>query len=80
MLYITEALYKEHPYERCSIEKGFPCLISEVLPGQGDIDLLGVLRRIDPLGRDLPVFVEHINRYEDYKAAVAKVRALREQL
>ena len=55
-------------------------MISEVLPGQGDIDLLGVLRRIDALSRDSPVFVEHIDWYEDYKAAVAKVRALREQL
>ncbi len=62
------------------LQPGLPCLIGEVPPGQGVIDLKGVLRRIESLGRNLPVFVEHLPRYEDYKAALATVRTLRSQM
>jgi sugar phosphate isomerase/epimerase len=59
---------------------GLPCRLEEQLPGLGDIDLKGVLRRIDRVGGDPPVFVEHLQTYEEYKTARATVHALRDRM
>ncbi|MCE5344401.1 MAG: sugar phosphate isomerase/epimerase [Eubacteriales bacterium] len=67
-------------FKDVQLMEGLPCLIHEVLPGRGGLHLTGVLRRIERLGRNLPVFVEHLERYEDYKTALASVRALRAEM
>lgn len=54
----------------------FPCHLEECPPGDGDIDLGKVLVNCEAIGEDVSVFVEHMDAYEDYKKAVAYVRAL----
>lgn len=62
------------------LDQGLPCVLREVQPGTGGLDLAHMLRRVQDLNRDLPVFVEHFERYEDFKEAISRVRELRATL
>lgn len=46
-----------------------PCIIEEVLPGTGSIDYQNVIKNCNKLRNDLTVFVEHLNSFEEYRAA-----------
>lgn len=48
--------------------------LTEVRLGLGGFDLAGFLRAIRPLGPEIPVMLEHLEREEDYEAARAHFR------
>lgn len=48
----------------------FPCGIRECMPGKGSIDYNTVLRCAARLGKDIPVFVEHLDTMEELKQAL----------
>lgn len=55
-----------------------PCCLKEVVPGAGSIDYSQVLRLSEKLGADMPVFVEHLGDFQQYKAAVKHLRSIGE--
>ena len=56
-----------------------PCSITECLPGKGGIDFNTVLRCAARLGRDIPVFSEHLNTMEEYKQAIDYMKGVVEK-
>ena len=56
-----------------------PVCIGEVPPGEGSIDLSLVMKLADRLGKDTPVFVEHLDDHAAYMKAVAVMRAAAEK-
>ena len=75
--FIRECFQKLGPYIKSIhakdiiAETQLPCSIREVLPGTGSINYRKVLKLADSLGREMPVLVEHLDTYEEYKTAVA---------
>ena len=62
------------------LQSGLPCMLHEMQPGLGELDLKHMLRRIDPLDPDMPVLVEHRETYAEYKEAIDRARALRDSM
>ncbi|MCR5120581.1 MAG: sugar phosphate isomerase/epimerase [Lachnospiraceae bacterium] len=61
------------------MEQAYTTLIHEVKPGEGSLDYPEILKMVEKLGEDTPVFVEHMSGYETYKKAAAYVRAKAEE-
>ena len=55
-------------------------MLHEMQPGLGELDLKYMLRRIDQLDPDMPVLVEHLETYAEYKEAIDRARALRDAM
>ncbi len=78
--FIRECFHKLGPYIKSIhakdvvLENGLPCRIKEVNPGEGTVDYADVLRLTEALGADMPLFVEHMNTYEEYFNAVSYLR------
>lgn len=53
-----------------------PCIIEEVMPGSGNIDIRNVLRQCGRLGVDMTVFTEHLSTFEEYKIASDYLRSI----
>lgn len=58
------------------METGLPCIIREVLPGQGTLDLRLVMKLAGELGADMTVYAEHLNDWKDYRAATQHLRRM----
>ena len=56
-----------------------PCCIRECMPGKGSIDFNTVLRCAARLGKDIPVFVEHLDTMEEIKLAVDHLKSVVER-
>lgn len=56
------------------MEKAFPCVIREVMPGKGVLNYKKIVRLFDKLGKDIPVFVEHLSSHEEYVEASSFIR------
>lgn len=50
--------------------------LDEVRPGLGELDYATLLRRLDALGPDLPIMVEHLPSAEEYELAVGYIRGV----
>ncbi len=61
------------------MEKAYPCVLHERMPGRGSLDFRRVVRLCEGLGRDTPVFVEHLDTHEEYMEASGFIRAIAEQ-
>ncbi len=61
------------------METGLPCIIREVMPGEGTIDLKLVLQLAQRLGEDMTVYSEHLKSWEEYKKAVSYLKRLAEE-
>ena len=53
-----------------------PCSIIECMPGKGSIDFNTVLRCAARLGKDIPVFVEHLDTMEEIKQALDHLKGI----
>ena len=60
------------------MDKVFPCVIREVMPGRGVIDYRKVVHYFEKLGKDTTVFVEHLNTHEEYMEAAGFIRRIAE--
>ncbi|TAH66919.1 MAG: sugar phosphate isomerase/epimerase [Anaerolineaceae bacterium] len=80
--FIEECFNKLGPYTKSIhakdviMEKAFPCVIKEVMPGKGKLHYQKIVRLIDKLGEDIPVFVEHLDTHEEYKEASSFIRGV----
>lgn len=78
--FIEECFTKLGPYTKsihvkdAIMEKAYPCVIKEVMPGKGSLNYRKIVQLIGKLGDDIPVFVEHLNTYEEYLQASSFVR------
>ncbi|NLL01391.1 MAG: sugar phosphate isomerase/epimerase [Clostridiales bacterium] len=78
--FIEECFKKLGPYTKsihakdAIMEKAYPCVIREVMPGKGEFNFRRIVRLIDKLGDDIPVFVEHLNSHEEYMEASSFIR------
>ncbi len=57
-----------------NMEDHLPCVIKETMPGKGCVDYQKVIRLCDGLGKDMPLYVEHLPDFESYKEAASYVR------
>lgn len=60
------------------MEKAYPCVIREVMPGKGKLNYRKIVHLISKLGDDIPVFVEHLDTHEEYLKASSYVRKIAE--
>lgn len=60
------------------MESKFPCVIEEVMPGNGSIDFRNVIRQCDNLGKNTTVFIEHLKSFEEYKVSSEFIRKMAE--
>jgi len=80
--FIEECFKKLGPYTKSIhakdvvMEKAYPCVIKEVMPGKGKLNYRGIVRLIDKLGDDIPVFVEHLDTHEEYLEASSFIREI----
>ncbi len=58
------------------MEMEYPCVIKEVMPGKGKLNYKRIVRLIDKLGEDIPVFVEHLNTHDEYLEASSFIREI----
>jgi sugar phosphate isomerase/epimerase len=58
------------------MEKAYPCVIKEVMPGKGNLDYGRIVKLIERLGDDIPVFVEHLNTHEEYLEASTFIKKI----
>lgn len=78
--FIEECFSKLGPYTKsihvkdAIMEKAYPCVIKEVMPGKGKLNYRRILTLINKLGEDIPVFVEHLNTHEEYLEASSFIR------
>lgn len=78
--FIEECFKKLGPYTKsihakdAIMEKAYPCVIKEVMPGKGKLKFERIVRLIDKLGEDIPVFVEHLDTHEEYLEASSFIR------
>ncbi len=78
--FIEECFLKLGPYIKSihakdvSMEKAYPCVIQERMPGKGALDFRKVLRLCERLGEDTTVFVEHLETHEEYMEATGFIR------
>lgn len=61
------------------MDSAFTTLIYEVMPGKGTLDFAKILRMAENLGPDMPVFVEHLEGFDQYKCAAQHLRTVAEQ-
>lgn len=84
-LFIEECFHKLGPYIKSIhakdviMEKAYPCVIREVMPGKGVVDFKKVVRLCEKLGKDTTVFVEHLDTHEEYLQAADHIRKTAEQ-
>ncbi len=82
--FIEECFTKLGPYIKSIhakdvlMEKAYPCVLHEVMPGKGSVDYRKVVRLCEKLGKDTTVFVEHLNTHEEYLEASGFVRRMAE--
>ena len=69
-----------HAKDLLADEVHLPVMISEILPGNGGLNLGLVLKRAEALSEDMTVFVEHLNTHEDYVKAISHMRKTAEQV
>lgn len=60
------------------MEKAYPCVIREQMPGKGHIDFRKIVHLCEQLGTDTTVFVEHLNTHEEYIEASGFIRRMAE--
>lgn len=58
------------------LEEGLPCVIREVMPGRGGIDLKLVMHLASRLGRNMTVYAEHLKNIQEYEEAVRYLRRM----
>lgn len=81
-LFIEECFHKLGPYIKSvhakdvMMERTFPCVIRELMPGKGVVDFRKVVRLCEGLGKDTTVFVEHLHTHEEYIEAAGYVRKI----
>lgn len=56
------------------LENALPCCIREIFPGEGAVDFGLVLRLAESLGKETPVFVEHLPSFAECGRAAAYLR------
>ena len=56
------------------MEQAYTTVIHETMPGKGTLNYPKILRLVENLGSDTPLFVEHLPDYETYRQAAAYVR------
>ena len=61
------------------MEQAYTAIIHETMPGKGTLDYKRILRLVEKLGPDTPLFVEHLPDYETYRQAAAYVRSQAEE-
>jgi sugar phosphate isomerase/epimerase len=82
--FIEECFTKLGPYIKSIhakdviMEKAYPCVIREVMPGKGVVDFKKVVHLCEKLGKDTTVFVEHLDTHEEYIQAAGHVRTIAE--
>ena len=57
------------------MEQAYTTVIHETMPGKGTLNYPKILRLVENLGPDTPLFVEHLPDYETYRQAAAYVRS-----
>ena len=62
------------------MEQAYTTLIHETMPGKGTLDYKLILPLVEKLGKDTPLFVEHLPDYETYRQAAAYVRGQAESI
>jgi sugar phosphate isomerase/epimerase len=83
--FIEECFQKLGPYIKSihakdvSMEKAYPCVLHELMPGRGAVDYRKVVRLCEKLGKDTTVFVEHQETHEEYAEASGFVRRVAER-
>jgi len=83
--FIQECFDKLGPYIKsvhikdAFMHQKYPCCIEECMPGKGSFDFGHILKCCESLGRDIPVYVEHLSTHEEYKEAVQYVRSVGEK-
>ncbi len=58
------------------MDSTLPCCIRECMPGKGSVDFHTVLHCASLLGKDIPVFVEHLDTMEEIKEALDHLKAV----
>lgn len=82
--FIEECFQKLGPYIKSihakdvSMERAYPCVLHELMPGRGAVDYRKVVRLCEKLGKDTTVFVEHQETHEEYVEASSFVRRVAE--
>lgn len=56
------------------MENAYTTLIHETIPGKGRVNYQKVAKLCESLGKDTPLFVEHLPDFESYKQAASYVR------
>ncbi len=56
------------------MEKAYPCVIRELMPGKGTINFKKIVRLCEALGKDTTVFVEHLHTHDEYMEASSFIR------
>ena len=51
-----------------------PCCLREGIPGRGEMNFKLMMELSEKLGSDIPVFVEHMEKYAEYEEALETVR------
>lgn len=78
--FIEECFNKLGPYTKSIhakdviMETTLPCVIREVIPGRGMLNYKKIVRLINKLGDDIPVFAEHLDTQEEYAEASSFIR------
>ena len=78
--FIEECFNKLGPYTKSIhakdviMDKEYPCVIREVMPGKGMLNYKKIVHMIDKLGEEIPVFVEHLSTHEEYMEASSFIR------
>lgn len=78
--FIEECFNKLGPYTKSIhakdviMDKEYPCVIREVMPGKGMLNYKKIVHMIDKLGEEIPVFVEHLSTNEEYMEASSFIR------
>lgn len=78
--FIAECFQKLAPYIKSIHGKDvlmmneYTTIIKEVMPGKGVIDYKKIALLVEGLGKDTPIFVEHLPDHESYKEAASYVR------
>jgi len=57
------------------MDNAYTTLIHEVMPGKGVLDYTRILPLAEALGKDIPVFVEHLPDWDSYYEAASYIRA-----
>jgi sugar phosphate isomerase/epimerase len=61
------------------MENHLPCVIREVMPGQGSIDFQLVLRLCRQLNPDMTIYAEHLDSYDKYAQATSYLMKLEKE-